>query len=209
MKKTLIILALAMVSFANAQKGSILVMGSVGFDGTKQTTGFNEDKTSTFNFSPKVGYQFTDNWTFGIEASVEGSKEDQSNFNPNTLLTTTTTDKITSIKVGPFVRYTKPLSELFSAYVDMGIGFQSGKMTTETPSPVPPFGTVSFTQKGDGIYVGVTPAIFINVKKNFGLNVSIGGLGYETFNFSNNGGDNNHFYFNFGQTVNIGISKNF
>lgn len=31
MKKTLIILALAMVSFANAQKGTILVQGSIGF----------------------------------------------------------------------------------------------------------------------------------------------------------------------------------
>ena len=206
MKKIFIILALAMVSFANAQKGTILLAGSVGVDGTKNTVGTTENKTTTFNFSPKVGYQFTDNWTLGIEASIEGSKGETSTVNGGGILVTSTT-KNTGMKVGPFVRYTKPLSEMFSAYVDMGIGFNSGKTTVE--SPVPPFGTVTTTQKGNGVYVGVTPAIFINVKKNFGLNFSIGGLGYETFNLSNNQGDNNRFYVNFGQTVNIGISKNF
>ena len=206
MKKIFIIVALAMVSFANAQKGTILLAGSVGVEGTKNTVGTNENKSTTFNFSPKVGYQFTDNWTLGVEASIEGSKDESTTVNGGGIVITSTT-KTTGIKVGPFVRYTKPLSETFSAYVDMGIGFNSGKRTVE--SPVPPFGTVSTTQKGNGVYVGVTPAIFINVKKNFGLNFSIGGLGYETFNLSNNQGDNNHFYFNFGQTVNIGISKNF
>jgi hypothetical protein len=206
MKKTLIVLALAMVSFANAQKGSILVMGSVGFDSSKQEFGTTEDKTNTFNFSPKVGYQFNDNWTVGIEGSVAGSKDDHTALNGAGILETST-DKTTTFRVGPFVRYSKPLNETFSAYVDMGVGFQSAKMTSETPAG--PFGTLSVTQKGDGVYVGITPAIFINVKKNFGLNFSIGGLGYETFNLNNNGGDNSHFYLNFGQTVNIGISKNF
>ncbi|MNU06910.1 hypothetical protein D3C72_2522710 [compost metagenome] len=59
------------------------------------------------------------------------------------------------------------------------------------------------------MYVGVTPALFINMKKGFGLNFSIGGLGYETLSFDNNGADYSKFYFNFGQTFNIGISKNF
>jgi hypothetical protein len=63
--------------------------------------------------------------------------------------------------------------------------------------------------KGSGFYAQITPAIFINVKKNFGLNVSFGGLGFNSVNYDNNGGDQSSFDFNFGQTVNIGISKNF
>lgn len=35
MKKTLMILALAMFSFANAQKGTVLVMGNFGFTSQK------------------------------------------------------------------------------------------------------------------------------------------------------------------------------
>jgi len=207
MKKKLIILALAMFGYANAQKGTFLVMGSVGFESVKNSFGVNETKNNVFTFSPKVGYQVNDNWTFGIEASVGGSKEETLTVNGGGFLVTNTT-KNTGVSVGPFARYTQPISEIFSAYVDMGIGFQSGKVTNETPAPFPPFPTLTTTTKGDGIYVGVTPAIFINVKKNFGLNFSIGGLGYETFNYDG-GSDNNRFYLNFGQTVNIGISKNF
>jgi len=39
MKKILVITALAMFSFANAQKGSVLVMGSVAYN--SQTTSYN------------------------------------------------------------------------------------------------------------------------------------------------------------------------
>ena len=207
MKKTVLILALAITGFANAQKGTILLMGSAGFESSKSDFGPSEDTENMFTFSPKVGYQFNDNWTVGVEASVGGSKSESTDFNGASGNFESTSVKNTGIKVGPFVRYTKVLSETFSAYVDMGAGIQSGKVTNEIQTV--PFGTFSTTTKGDGVYVGITPAIFINVKKNFGLNFSIGGLGYETLNVGNNGGDNSRFYLNFGQTVNIGISKNF
>ena len=65
--------------------------------------------------------------------------------------------------------------------------------------------------KADGFYTGITPALFINMKKGFGLNFSIGGLGYETLNYDISGSDVDYskFFVNFGKTVNIGISKNF
>jgi hypothetical protein len=201
MKKTLIVLALAMVSFANAQKGSILVMGSVGFGSNKSEAGLSETKTNSFNFSPKVGYQVTDNWTFGIDLSFQGDKttNETTTLTPGPVVTTTET-KTTNLSAGVFARYSKPVSELFSIYADLGAGIQNQKTTV--PSF---FGNSSVTS--DGFYVGITPAVFINVKKNFGLNVSIGGLGYDTLDTP--GGTNSGFNFNFGQTVNIGISKNF
>ena len=66
MKKVFIILALSIFSFANAQKGTVLVAGSIGFSSVKQTN----SKYENFNFSPKVGYQFNDNWTVGGEMSI-------------------------------------------------------------------------------------------------------------------------------------------
>lgn len=193
MKKILLILALAMFSFANAQKGTILVGGNIGFTSEKSEFQFSETKTNTFSFSPKVGYQFNDNWTVGGEFTVASSNNE----------TATREEKDNNFKLGAFVRYSVPLSQTFSIFADMGAGFQNAKSKIYGP------GNAFAKSKADGMYVGVTPALFINMKKGFGLNFSIGGLGYETLSYDNNGPDVSKFYFNFGQTFNIGISKNF
>jgi hypothetical protein len=196
MKKFLLILALATFSFANAQKGSILVGGNIEY--TSKTTDFQvgEAKANKFSFSPKVGYQFNDNWTVGGEFTVASSKKD------NGLVE----NKTNGFRLGAFVRYSVPLSATFSVFADMGAGFQNLKDKTYTTVGNT---TTTAKMKADGMYVGITPALFINMKKGFGLNFSIGGLGYETLSYDNNGPDVNDFYFNFGKTVNIGISKNF
>ncbi|MCC9071901.1 porin family protein [Flavobacterium sp. F-65] len=192
MKKFLLIATLAICSFANAQKGSILVGGNIDY--TSKTTDFQgvERKQSEFGFSPKVGYQFNDNWTVGGEFSVSSSKDDQG----------MTEYKTNAFKLGAFVRYSVPLSSTFSVFADMGAGFKNQTDKSYT-------GNLSTKAKADGMYVGVTPALFINMKNGFGLNFSIGGLGYETLSYDNNGRDINEFYFNFGRTASIGISKNF
>lgn len=206
MKKLFVIAAMAAFSFANAQKGTILVGGNVGFTSEKQDFGgATENKVNNFEFSPKVGYQFTDNWTAGIEAGIGSSKTENTDVNEFGVITTENKNK--AFSAGAFVRYTRPLSETFSVFADLGAGFQGIKQTGFATD-----GTITVTnpeRKASGFYVGVTPAIFINVKKGFGLNFNIGGLGYQTMNYDNNGGDNSAFYFNFGQTLNIGISKNF
>jgi len=193
MKKILLILALAMFSFANAQKGTILVGGNIGFTSEKSEFQFGEATTNTFSFSPKVGYQFNDNWTVGGEFTVASSNDDNG----------TREIKDNNFKIGAFVRYAVPLSQTFSIFADMGAGFQNAKSKVYGP------GNAFSKSKADGMYVGVTPALFINMKKGFGLNFSIGGLGYETLSYDNNGADYSKFYFNFGQTFNIGVSKNF
>ena len=193
MKKILVMAALAICSFANAQKGTILVGGSIGYTSEKAEYQFNEDKTSTFSFSPKVGYQFHENWTVGGEFTVSSSNDDNG----------AREIKDNGFRAGAFVRYSVPLSQTFSIFADMGAGFQNVKTKVYGP------GNDFAKSKADGMYVGVTPALFINMKKGFGLNFSIGGLGYETLSYDNNGADVSSFYFNFGQTFNIGVSKNF
>jgi hypothetical protein len=197
MKKMLVVLALAMVSFANAQKkGSILVMGSVNYQSENTSNSGSENKNNFFGFSPKVGYQFHQNWTAGIEAGVGTLKQ---KFNNNDEY------KTNNFSLGGFLRYSKPLNQTFSAYADLGVGYQSNKVTND-------IGPVTTINKGDGFYVGVTPAIFINVNKGFGLNFNIGGLGYNTLNYDGNDGNGDNvkrFDFSFGQAFSVGISKNF
>ncbi|WJS96225.1 porin family protein [Flavobacterium johnsoniae] len=194
MKKILVMAALAICSFANAQKGTILVGGNIGYTSEKSEFRFSEDKASTFTFSPKVGYQFHENWTVGGEFSLSTSDIDNADINR----------KDNRFRTGAFVRYTKPLSQTFSVFADMGAGFQTEKNKIYANN-----GNSYVRYKGNGAYVDVTPALFINMKKGFGLNFSIGGLGYETLSFDDNGEDYSNFYFNFGKTFNIGISKNF
>jgi hypothetical protein len=193
MKKMLLILALSVFGFANAQKGTILAGGNIGYTSNKIEREMSPAKNTAFQFSPKVGYQFHDNWTAGAEFSLMSSKSTIGEGE----------GKATDFKAGAFVRYTVPLSETFSVFADLGAGFQNQKNKTYEN------GVLTSEGKADGLYAGITPALFINMKKGFGLNFSIGGLGYETMNYETTDTDVKSFYFNFGKTINIGISKNF
>jgi opacity protein-like surface antigen len=198
MKKMLLILALATFSFANAQKETILIGGNIGFTSEKNDNQGEERKSNSFGFSPKVGYQFHDNWTAGVEFALSSSKSTSSLNSIGE-----SESKFNAFKVGAFVRYSVPLSETFSVFADLGAGFQNQKNKDYIN------GSLTSESKADGLYTGITPALFINMKKGFGLNFSIGGLGYETLSFDTSDTDVSKFYFNFGKTVNIGVSKNF
>lgn len=202
MKKTLVIFAMAMISLANAQKGTYLVSGNVSFWANKDSDQGSESKYENFNFSPKVGYQFKDNWTVGVEAGFLSSKNEytyQENESNNQ-------ERITkNFSAGAFVRYSKSLSQMFLIYTDLGVGYQNHK-ETETNS----FSTPSTTKTTfDGVYANFAPGLFINIKNNFGLNFGIGGLTYSNTKSDRNNGSNSNFYFNFGQSFSAGISKNF
>lgn len=195
MKKTLLILALAMFSFANAQKGTVLVSGNVGYSSQKLGGSGGQDY-NYFNFSPKVGYQYNDNWTVGVESSINNSNA------TNAIVT----NKSNGFSLGGFIRYIKPVGGIFSVYADLGTGYHKADQTFFAGGINPS----TITNKADGFYVGITPALFLNINKGFGLNFNIGGLGYNTLNSTtNNGNDTKSFNFSFGQALSVGISKNF
>ncbi|WP_291286874.1 outer membrane beta-barrel protein [Flavobacterium sp.] len=194
MKKMLLILALTMFSFANAQKGSVLVMGSVEYNHQTNSYPDGDNKQSQFSFSPKVGYQFHQNWTAGIESAVGIYQSKNEDF---------LVGKTKNFSLGGFVRYTKPLNQTFSFYTDLGVGFQNRKDSFQRQA------NIITTEKGDGVYATVTPALFINVHNGFGLNFNIGGLGYNNLNYSNGERDFKNFNFSLGKAFSIGISKNF
>lgn len=196
MKKSLLILALAVFSFANAQKGTILVLGNVGYYSQKSDVSLGISPTqNSFNFSPKVGYQYNDNWTVGVESYISNSKQTY----------TSGEYKSNNFSVGGFLRYSKPIGGIFSAYADLGTGYHNAEQTQYNGGDFP----YTSTMKGNGFYVGVTPALLLNINKGFGLNFNLGSIGYSTLNYSNPGNDTRNFNFSFGQAFSIGISKNF
>jgi hypothetical protein len=196
MKKTLIILALTMFSLANAQEGTVLVSGNIGYYSQKSDN-LGLEGYNYFNFSPKVGYQYNANWTVGVESSINNSKS---------LFPMEGYSKSNGFSVGGFIRYFKPIIGSFSFYTDLGAGYQNSKRIYFSGGINPS----TSTTKADGFYIGVTPALFLDIKKGFGLNFNIGSLGYNTMkNTTNNGSDSKNFNFSFGQAISIGISKNF
>ncbi|WP_029272029.1 outer membrane beta-barrel protein [Flavobacterium sp. KJJ] len=181
MKKLLLGVALFVATISHAQKNSLLVGGNIGFSSEK----IDDSKTTNFEFSPKVGYQFAERWTIGAEASIISSDYDMIQKDIKI------SGNSQKYKIGGFMRYTAPLSDLFSFYTDLGAGSQSAS-----------------SNNINGIYANLTPALFINMKRGFGLNFSIGGINYDNLE----GTDypkQERFGFDFGKTVKIGISKNF
>ncbi len=172
----------ALCEYSQAQEGTILVYGNVGYNSTKPA---GEDATNSLSFNPGVGYQFDDNWTVGANLGITSLSQGS--------------DKFTSLSAGPFVRYTESLSNTFAIYMQLQSGIISGKFENEGQPDL----------KTNGFNAGLFPAVFINVNKSFGLNFSFGGLSYETLKFDGASESGSIFDFNFGQTVNIGISKNF
>lgn len=196
MKKLLLILALTMFSFANAQKGTILVSGNLSYNSQKSGDSGSFPIYTNYSFSPKVGYQYNDNWTVGVESFIGNSKNTYSSGN----------NKINGFSLGSFIRYSKPLGGNFSVYTDVGMGYRNEELIYFTAGSIPN----TTTSKANGFYVGVTPALFLNINKGFGLNFNIGGLGYNTLNNkTHNGSDVKNFNFSFGQAFSVGISKNF
>ena len=199
MKKTLVILALTIFSFANAQKGTYLVSGDFGFNSQKVNSAGNHMDQTSFSITPKIGYQFTENWTVGAQTSVSFSKNE----------TDAGDGKYNSYSIGAFVRYSKPLSEMFEIYADLGSGYSFGDGRYANTN-----NTTVNTSKSNGFGVTITPALLLKIKNGFGLNFGFGGLGYysnkSTYEDNPNASQKTkNFEFNFGQSFTAGISKNF
>ena len=180
--KRVLVAAFALVSMsASAQKGSVLLYGNLNVVSVK-------DGGSSFGINPGVGYQFNDNWTAGVDLGVNSWSKERSGLG----------ESVTGFKGGLFARYTKTLSNIFSIYGQGNVDFLSRQNITGTDA----------LPKGSGVGVNLFPAVFVNVKNGFGLNFDFGGIGFNTYK-PKGGTSGSAFNLNFGQTFNVGVSKNF
>jgi len=188
MKKLfLALLAAASVLTASAQPQSILLYGNLN---VSSATDQSQQKSSSWNVTPGVGYQFDNHWTGGINLSYGGEKVTP-NGQPAEVDSTT-------FMVGLFGRYTHTMGSMFYCFGQLDASFVSGK--SNTPG--------GYTTSGP--YINLWPAIGINIAKGYALNFSLGGLGYSSMKSSAPGAvASNQFIFNFGQTLMVGLSKNF
>ncbi|MFV0529906.1 MAG: porin family protein [Flavobacteriales bacterium] len=164
----------------SAQKNTLLVAGNISYEKDDQ------NDTRTYDFSPKIGYQFSDHWTIGVESAM-GRSENKS-----------TSDAINNYSLGGFVRYTLPINKTFAFFTDFSGGYKRLEDKTSLSYVV-----------YDGFYASATPSLFINMKNGFGLNFNIGSIGYSKLDGKDFNYERSDFNANFGRSVGFGISKNF
>lgn len=189
---------------ANAQEPkSILWYGNANLQTVRAA---NQSKTTNWNVTSGVGYQFNRNWTLGMNISW-GQNAYKS---PSAEHTTQN-----MYKIGPFARYSRYIgrSETFFWFTQLDFNYQGGYTTNE--------GNPAYN-KYTGVNIGMWPALGINLGRAVCLNFNIGGMDYGTSKYNdplrNDVFGNapagvvystNTFNFNFGRQMNIGISKNF
>lgn len=204
MKK--LILSLAMIAvgtaaFAQISSGSLMMGGSLGFNssggGTVDITpgggGTKTSKdltaTSDWNFSPAIGYFFTDNLAAGVRLNVGSTNMGQ--------VTTTdgkTTENVASFDLGVelFGRYYKELGTNVYMFIDAGLGYSSMSYTDKTQDGLDKLkddDKNSITAMGINIAPGIT--YFPTAK--WGIDLTLNRLiGYNMYNSTveapNNGG---------------------
>ena len=196
----LALLATGTLATANAQEPrSILLYGDVALSTVRHADnpagpGVGPDKTTYWQATPGVGYQFNHNWTVG------GNIAWSQHTNKDGLTGSKTTEN--GYKAGAFARYSQYIrrSEIFFWFAQYEFAYAGG-YTTMDGNPA--------TNKHNGIYTALTPAIGINIGRGLALNFAIGGLNYGTDKVSGNTYSQNTLNFTFGDEINFGLSKNF
>jgi hypothetical protein len=181
MRRILFTLLLVSVGFLGfAQKGSVLLYGNIGYSSEKNSVDGSNGTSKAFGFSPGVGYQIADKWTLGLNLGYE-----------------TYHNGYTSKKysVGPFVRYTKQLSEIFSLFAQIQASYSINNFSSDPTSKY--------------INIDAFPAIELNLGKGFALNFNFGGIRYQSAKVKGKSGSYDRLNLNIGSGAGFGISKRF
>lgn len=195
MKKLILaLLAVGTIVSANAQEPrSILLYGNATFNQNRDAT---QTKRTNWMATPGVGYQFNHNWTVGanIGWGQNATKVDAAG------VVTNTTDNM--YMAGGFARYSQYIrkSEIFFWFAQFDFSYVGG-YTTNDGNPA--------TGKYNGVSSMLWPALGVNVGRGLALNFAVGGVGYTTTKGDGAAYSDNNLNLSFGQTMTVGLSKNF
>ncbi len=199
---TLVITSLTKVSIA--QKGSLFVYGNVNFSSSTDSIAF---KSNSYSINPGIGYQLGDNWTVGLNFAFGGTRTETSSTLSGPPIPSGNYSTSSFFNVGPFFRYSYSINSIFSLYGQADFNYLSGSKS--------PYATDGGSYTGFG--TDLFPAIGVNIKNGFAINLSFGGISYQTKTYSGQGYNSvqgnlssaSQFAITFGQGATFGISKNF
>jgi len=191
---TLVLAAMAMSSFAVAQKGSLYIGGVAGFASNKNSLpNGTETTSSSWAFGPEAGTFLKDDIQLGLALGISGGKSE---------VGTTT---VTSTNINPTVYGRKffKITDSFSAFGGLYLTYISGSSTVET-------GTTSteYTQSGFGARFGIGVAYALSPR--FAMVGQYGLLGYSSVKNKMGGtetGTDSHFDFGVNSTGSSTLSQ--
>ncbi len=176
-------LAMTTMTIASqAQTGSILVYGEAGISSSKDPS---ENKYTSWQVAPGIGYQFTKNWTAGVTGFYGKSK-----YNPVVGANSTESN----YGAGLFARYTVPLNSTFSIF-----GQAEGLYTG---------GEDNGTDEYNGFVARVFPAVRVDIGRGVALNFDFGGIQYRSTKQDGADESNTNFDVTLGGQSNFGVSIN-
>ncbi|MFT4062748.1 MAG: hypothetical protein QM642_10385 [Edaphocola sp.] len=173
---------------ANAQAGSVLVYGTLGYRSAKTA---DDNKTRSFNINPGIGYQFDKNWTVGVAGGWGTSRY--------RLAGSSDWDFTNTYNAGVFVRHTLPIGKLFYVFHQLEAGYR-GTNYGSTGTNV--------TTNANGFYASLTPVIGINIVHGIALNFGFGGIEYQTLKYKGAENASSSFGVTWGSQFNVGVSRN-
>lgn len=171
----LFFLSLSSAALAQHLKGKWLLGGNIE-SSTRNGTLSNpavDYKSSQLTLGPKAGYFLSDRWAVGLAPTFSSA---------NTKGTSDVT-KAKSYSIAPFVRYYQPIGEKLAIFGELnGISYQTGwnKKTNSTGELMQHYDYRTYN-----VGVFVRPGIVWFVTPKFGLETSIGSLGYGYYNGKN------------------------
>ena len=193
MKSSFLLLALlGAATAAEAQTaipaGTVSLGGGIGYSRSSDkysstpnnTTYSNESSASQFSFTPAVGYFVADNLEIGLNLGYMSYRKPYNTFSPAPAMVRAELDPTTTLRVGPFVRYYKMISDQFGVSGTLGAGYQSIRDYQYSGNSS---SNAILEYKGSGYYAGLTPAIVFFPVPQFAISASIGSLAYSRFSF--------------------------
>jgi len=168
-------------------QGDLFVTGSVGIG--SEATGDN--KTNSFNISPKVGYFATPNIALGVALGYESGKVESPGV-PDV--------KSSDFAIGVFGRYYVSPANSFSVFGELGVDYIHSKIDAGIRE-----------NNSNAVRVALAPGVSYFISQNFALEAKFGILSYRTDNPDADGVQNTD-QFNFGlnlSDINIGAIYRF
>lgn len=185
-KLVLSLVAVAAFGFtANAQEGekptygfqesNIFVEGMFSINNkTEKPEGGSKDKTTTYNFTPKVGYMLSDKFAVGVELGFgkDGSKDGQFG---DLLGKNSIKGYVKETYAGAFGRYYfLELGQRFKTYAEVGVGFHQGVAEQRVL-------TKTYDDKMTGVKAGLGLGMNYFVTSNLAISFHLGDI----FTYSN------------------------
>lgn len=182
-------------TFAQTEKGKMLLGGQLSFSGNNQSSSLvnekydSDIKTSSFSLEPSFGYFVKDNLAIGVDlgfGSTTTNSESSSQLTSyndvyNMLIDTKEVTK--SYGVGVFARQYLKMSNKFMFYVNGGVGYSvynTDVESTYTDTGDNPYNDNEYKMKAKVISIDIQPGIIYFPTPKLGFHATIGSLYYQS-----------------------------